>query len=177
MRKPFRLVLPLKEPQFQIPWKPLHFLSCKSNSISVPHAFLPSKAIPTTPRSCRKLHGTSQPVNMADSTTAAPRKKKLLFKRTTSRTNGATNSKKEDDDDDGVSLFRRVDDELPEVLEEQERRLREKEKRSSSWSAVKTDPDDHDVKRRKLSIDRDDDDHTTRGTRHSVSTRYMLRSD
>ncbi|KAJ9137410.1 hypothetical protein NKR19_g8180 [Coniochaeta hoffmannii] len=103
---------------------------------------------------------------MADSATAAPPKKKLPFKRTVARrkspdaaSNGITKAKKEDDDDDGVDLFRRVEEELPQVLLEQERRIKKKEKRSSSSAAIKRDPDDQDVKRRKLSTDPDDKSH------------------
>lgn len=113
---------------------------------------------------------------MADSAPVPPPKKKLPFKRTIARrvspdasVAGAGNPRKEDDDD-GVDLFRRVDDELAQVLEEQKRRVWQKEKRSSSSLAVKQHADEHDVKRRKVSIDcdvegDDDDNGPTRSSR------------
>ncbi|KAB5539517.1 ubiquitin-2 like Rad60 SUMO-like-domain-containing protein [Coniochaeta sp. 2T2.1] len=112
---------------------------------------------------------------MADSATAAPPKKKLPFKRTIARRKSpdpstkGTAKKEEDDDDDGVDLFRRVD-ELPEVLAEQERRVKRSEKRSS-YSAVKSDPDGEDVKRRKLSVDPDEERRNGGTPRRSSSNR------
>jgi hypothetical protein len=101
---------------------------------------------------------------MADFTSATPPKKKLPFKRTVARrkspdpfTGSTTKTKKDDDDDDGVDLFRRVEEELPDVLLEQERRIKQKEKRASASAAIKKDLDGQDVKRRKLSINRDPD--------------------
>lgn len=111
---------------------------------------------------------------MADSATAPPPKKKLPFKRTIARrvSPGASaigpGKPRKDEDDDGVDLFRRVDDELAQVLEEQKRRVSQKAKRSSSSVALKKHPDDHDIKRRKVSIDPDeegDDGGVTRSNR------------
>jgi hypothetical protein len=116
---------------------------------------------------------------MADSAAAPPPKKKLPFKRTVSRrkdsdtaANGATTSKKEEDDD-GLDLFRRVNDELPEVLAEQARRLERAEKRAPPSATTKPDPDGEDVKRRKLSQDSHEDGRKPSTPRRSASSRYV----
>ncbi|RKU46298.1 hypothetical protein DL546_007707 [Coniochaeta pulveracea] len=108
---------------------------------------------------------------MADAAENDPPKRKPLFKRTIVRrktpdpsTSGATK------DDDGTDLFRRTD-RFDELLEEQRRRVMEKEQRISA--GIKVDSEGQDLKRRKLSIDEDDElyvpDFNT--SRRSVSAR------
>jgi hypothetical protein len=102
---------------------------------------------------------------MADATTPAPLKRRVPFKRTIARRKSPSatgdSAKKskiddDDDDDDGLSMFRRQDP-FADVLEEQEQRLKKKEQRRSASVATRTSPGQQDVKRRKVSIDRDED--------------------
>jgi hypothetical protein len=108
---------------------------------------------------------------MADAAQDAPPKRKPLFKRTIVRRktpDPSTNGAKKDDD--GTDLFRRTD-KFDELLEEQRRRVLEKQQRNSA--AIKLDPEGQDLKRRKLSIDADDEPLRTASSpsRQSLTTR------
>lgn len=96
---------------------------------------------------------------MADSATATPPKRGLPFKRTLARRKSpnpladSAPKPKKDDDDDGVGMFQRVEEEFAQLAEERERKLRRKEKRDSAAKEAKATRGEHDIKRRKLSMD------------------------
>lgn len=106
---------------------------------------------------------------MADAATISspPKKKKLPFKRTVARrqplepsSNDAIQSKDKNeagdgDGEEGLKMFRRTEEELPLLIEEQERLAKEKNegKMNSAAGGRSTSPDSQDFKRRKMSED------------------------